>query len=545
MNVRRLVLLTVLSLCTKRADAFFFDFLCFIPFLSWLFPFCNDTIDIPTDAPTDAPVTGGALCSDSSCGFNAVCTDVAGSGFQCECEPSFLGDDPTTICDTCDPEVEGACVTDEEKIQAFQETGDAIEEFNFALQAYVEGIPLDEDQRRLFFAAIARAAAKFGAKFLKPVIGKALKNKGTIGTVLNTALSFIGLGFDVAGAVGPSQVEVQILDELTVINGKLDDIESQLRQGFVKVEELIDELADDLNLQAELRVANGKLSDINLKLSNLEVEFQDFTRPGQSNAVRAENKERFRTICNNDPGNTPEAIFRELYSFVCTTCDNIDGGQKDIRNFDQSFFERADGVSLTAVKGFRQGFGAIMLSTMARAMVMHNLCLPLSDNLVLSDDPGFLERQEQMTASIEEVALALEDAEPKFFYPLFLKGRSDQTCLRGTPLVTPLFVGFFSTIITFDCDDSSPENLWQFTPDGRIRSKLDPLKCLGETSDGDITLRNCGDAPPSNQLWSLGSDGLIRSGAKPDHCFTVVQENLKIVIQSKICDPANFIQEFE
>lgn len=260
----------------------------------------------------------------------------------------------------------------------------AFESFSQDLTTYVEGADLDltgrRHERRTADSAVGGLSLKRAAR--------SLTNSVIPGApILNEAIGFL---FD-------QQTSRQVAAEFDSLNQRLDTLESILKNGF-----------DHLQNVITLNDANIVLDDFNHRLDSVYNRFLDFSAPDLEENTRAVYREQFRQSCNTAQF-LPTDIFRFFYRHACSDCDALDlGGSKAA-----SYFLPLYRSSAEDILDFRQGFGVIMMSALARAIFLHAVCIPIVESDRCSD-PIWLGDMEEMAVALEEVAGTLEVEELSF-----------------------------------------------------------------------------------------------------------------------------------
>jgi len=268
-----------------------------------------------------------------------------------------------------------------EMLDSVEEAANAMEFFNEYLSEYFWGKGLPSLRRRLqLINLLVRAAL-----LVKQALGKT-------GPVINLLIERVLLQ--------SKEDQSLIISEFGKLNKRLDDLEFLVKEGFGNIAK---------------KDGNIKLDDFLYLVAGIETRFKEFTTSNDlGEDLRQKYRERLRQSCN-EPFHLPSDIFRFFYGHACSSCDAVQGGARAASYFLETYLDAAD-----SALDFRQEFGVIMMSSLARALVLHTVCLPANGDS-FHNDTIWAAQLEDMTEALEEVAANLQTAE------LFLNPRN-----RGT-----------------------------------------------------------------------------------------------------------------
>lgn len=184
------------------------------------------------------------------------------------------------------------------------------------------------------------------------------------------------------------------------ISSKVDKLASQVKEGIEKIENKL----DSLDIQNGLKKERQSLDSLNSAYASFLGSISD-------KVANAEYREKFRAICNNDNGNTPEDIFRRLYQKACKDCsiprERGEGNEFDVDytgELNQMFDILDDRYTSRDDIELRSGFGRAILSGLIDAYLLQIQCLPQVPSVCLSESDVWLNKVDAMKVGIVEVA---------------------------------------------------------------------------------------------------------------------------------------------
>jgi len=256
-------------------------------------------------------------------------------------------------------------------------------------------------------------AARFGARF----IGKRLPSSNNVMNAISGLADVTSIASNLKNIFGwgassddSDNQQSQLLEEfknevfnrLDQIDGKLDDLQTEMMAGFSSVEQFISD-----------GFAKEELDDIiNGRLDALENAYHAYTNPDQLPGFVQSYEDAFRQICLTD--HPPYSVFKILYKHSCNNCDLMDSSGPAFQFMLDTFVSKANSLTTSLddkILWFRSSFGRVILSAMIKLIYLHSVCLYQPSDLCQKDDVVWSTRLEEMGEALEEVAQSLSDAE--------------------------------------------------------------------------------------------------------------------------------------
>jgi hypothetical protein len=169
----------------------------------------------------------------------------------------------------------------------------------------------------------------------------------------------------------------QVFERFDKIDGQLDDIPSQLKEGFQAIVRVIQEA-----------FATQELDEwINFHLAVLNEVYRAYLDPSHTFEMRRVYEDIFCSSCQQD--HLPFTTNKALYSHSCLDCKLLDGKSNQYildafvglanANFQEDEVER--------VLWFRGSFGTVLIASMTQAIYLHSVCLYQPDTVCQFEDP--------------------------------------------------------------------------------------------------------------------------------------------------------------
>jgi len=179
----------------------------------------------------------------------------------------------------------------------------------------------------------------------------------TIASAIGGGAAVLSAGFAILGPLfGLKSMDDVILEAIQEgfrqVNSRLLVIQLQIREGFLKVSELIGDVT--LDELVSLLDSTGRV-------------FNDYVNAKQANRA-AFHEPRLRAVCN-EPFKTPQDVFYNLYGYVCKECKWASRKRAKLAQIAKDQNELSE-------RAFFDAFGSFILRSMAQAMFLHTVCLP-------------------------------------------------------------------------------------------------------------------------------------------------------------------------
>mmetsp|Transcript_2236 Transcript_2236/g.5497 ORF Transcript_2236/g.5497 Transcript_2236/m.5497 type:complete len:576 (-) Transcript_2236:421-2148(-) len=317
-------------------------------------------------------------------------------------------------------ELENPCGVEEDAvISGLDDAAVALENVQLGLIEYLRGVDEPRERRRLIFPLLATgfrfmagAVATGGRSFVKLFtrqtrVGNALSTAADMTTIGSFLVSILGGdgndGSSSTNSINNEALFDKVFERFDQIDGKLDNIEVQIKEGF-----------NELKIGIEREFAEQELDDwVTFRLHvKLRGDYQGYMDRSHTALSRGRYEDIFRKTCNGD--HSPYNIFQVLYSYSCLDCQRFSG--KAQQYFLDTYVNLANANfenPTDRVLWFRRSFGTVIIGALTEAVYFYTVCLYRSKDECEVIDPVWDARLEEMGDALEEVVASLGEAETR------------------------------------------------------------------------------------------------------------------------------------